>query len=688
MITSFAMRNRRSAIAAAALASVLVMAALRAWTCDDAFITFRVVDQLLAGHGPVYNAGERVQVFTHPLWFLLLAAWSAAGASLFPGVMALSLGLFAAGLAMLWAAFRDKPVALAVVAVALLLSRTVTDFATGGLETALSFALFAAALHALRGGRGARAIGVLALLPLNRLDLLPWVLPFAWIAVRAPRHRALAALALAAPAAAWAIFSVVYYGAPLPNTALAKLGGGLLDRMDTGTAYLAASFLTDPGASALLLLGIAAFVRGLAGRAVLAAPDRRLLAAAATSAGIGVAYILWCGGDFMLGRFVLPILWALAAAILAAAPAQAATGPSPARPTGDAGRVPHAELRFAARAIALLGVLHLVLGKSATQLWLDLPLRDPLRNRSYAGAIDERRYYLPWLGAYSADGYSPRTMPRKRTASGTPEVMSQLGVMGYVASLDQPVEDFFALTDPLLARIAPLPDSRPGHAYRPMPAEFWRWSDPGHAFAEAGLDELAARLRLAHVERDLWSGERLRAIAWLASRRSIALPSVEVAEEGDSRRITVHPAPLFRFPYRPDRYLVQLRMYDDEGLALDGQCRVGRVPEGRDAATAIEIARGAILSLACPKSVTDREGIVMRVGAVVPEPGGPQLRYDEAIPIARPAFRWWARSVPGWLAEGWERAPAAPLAVGALLLAVALGLGRGARPSPPGERRL
>ena len=48
-----------------------------AWVAEDAFITFRAVDNLLAGHGPVWNIGERVQVYTHPLWYLLLSIGTA-----------------------------------------------------------------------------------------------------------------------------------------------------------------------------------------------------------------------------------------------------------------------------------------------------------------------------------------------------------------------------------------------------------------------------------------------------------------------------------------------------------------------------------------------------------------------------------------------------------------------------------
>ena len=45
---------------------VVVMAAAKRWTFDDGFIYFRTVDQILAGNGPVFNAGERVESFTSP----------------------------------------------------------------------------------------------------------------------------------------------------------------------------------------------------------------------------------------------------------------------------------------------------------------------------------------------------------------------------------------------------------------------------------------------------------------------------------------------------------------------------------------------------------------------------------------------------------------------------------------------
>jgi arabinofuranosyltransferase len=43
------------------------------WVQEDAFINFRIIGNLLAGHGPVYNVGERVEVYSDPLWVFSVA---------------------------------------------------------------------------------------------------------------------------------------------------------------------------------------------------------------------------------------------------------------------------------------------------------------------------------------------------------------------------------------------------------------------------------------------------------------------------------------------------------------------------------------------------------------------------------------------------------------------------------------
>ena len=50
------------------------------FVCDDAFISFRYVRNLVEGHGLVFNPGEYVEGYTNFLWVLELAAiWSLLG---------------------------------------------------------------------------------------------------------------------------------------------------------------------------------------------------------------------------------------------------------------------------------------------------------------------------------------------------------------------------------------------------------------------------------------------------------------------------------------------------------------------------------------------------------------------------------------------------------------------------------
>jgi hypothetical protein len=115
----------------------------RAWVCDDAFITFRHVANCLAGYGPVFNPGERVQGFTHPLWFLVLLA----GSTLVePHPLAMILGLVSTVVVILLLAWffrsrRHRGLCLLAAVAMLLSSPTFIEYQTSGLETCLTHLL-------------------------------------------------------------------------------------------------------------------------------------------------------------------------------------------------------------------------------------------------------------------------------------------------------------------------------------------------------------------------------------------------------------------------------------------------------------------------------------------------------------------------------------------------------------------
>jgi hypothetical protein len=56
-----------------ALAFITISLLRTAWVSETAYLTFRTVEHAAAGFGPRWNVAERVQVYDHPLWMLLLA---------------------------------------------------------------------------------------------------------------------------------------------------------------------------------------------------------------------------------------------------------------------------------------------------------------------------------------------------------------------------------------------------------------------------------------------------------------------------------------------------------------------------------------------------------------------------------------------------------------------------------------
>src|SRR5512145_3123213 len=244
-----------------------------AWLGDDAYISFRVIWNVLNGYGLVFNPGERVQAYTHPLWLLVMTAAHAVTREFFFTSLAVSYGF---ALAALLVVARSAPqIAWGAIAFLWLLSsKALVDYTSSGLEYPLSYLLLA--LFHVRfvcvsddpvSNRELRRFGLLAGLAfVNRMDsVLLYALPLAWLGWRALRRRderlgpLLAAVAV--PAAAWVVFATVYYGFPLPNTYYAKVAtgipSGLLYRQ--GFAYLLNSFANDP-----ITLGTVCIAAGLA----------------------------------------------------------------------------------------------------------------------------------------------------------------------------------------------------------------------------------------------------------------------------------------------------------------------------------------------------------------------------------------------------------------------------------------
>ena len=466
------------------LLAVYALAVLRsAWVCDDAFITFRVVDNFVNGHGLRWNVAERVQVYTNPLWMFLLSGfyWFTREiyyTSIFVsvGVSVIAVSIFLFGVA------RTLEQGMLGVLV-LILSKAFVDYSASGLENPLTYLLIVAFwLLYTRPGMTPKGIFGLALIGglagVNRMDTLLLFAPpllAAFLEVRSWRALGLGLVAFL-PFWAWEVFSLIYYGFPFPNTAYAKIATGApaLEVVRQGLFYLLNSICADP----LTLVVVCSAVVW----AFLAREWRQCLAAGGVL--LYIAYVIWIGGDFMSGRFL--------AAPLMAAVCVVATLRTPPAPVAWLACLPVVLLLgFAAPYPTLLADVNY--GKGRTDRW------DP------RGIADERAYYYQDTGLLLA--CRNKQMPthvwaqegRRLRDHRTPTlVFGAVGMRGYFAGPRHYIIDRFALGDPLLARL-PLggPDApwRIGHFNRTPPPGYVESVTEGHnRFSDKRLAEYYDRL--------------------------------------------------------------------------------------------------------------------------------------------------------------------------------------------------
>ena len=248
-----------------------------AWLGDDAYITFRVVQNFVGGYGLTFNPDERVQAYTHPLWMLLLSAAYSVTSDLFYTTLAISYALCALALGTVFRRLHSLWRSALFLGL-LLSSKAFIDYTSSGLEYPLSFLLLAvfytrffavARDAAVLAPRELIGFGLLASLAfLNRSDsILLYAGPLLYLAVVAwPVYRGRLVLfsgVAFAPAVLWLLFSYVYYGFPFPNTYYAKVATGIPRSLQLrqGMAYVANSINFDPFTLGLIALAALVAIR-------------------------------------------------------------------------------------------------------------------------------------------------------------------------------------------------------------------------------------------------------------------------------------------------------------------------------------------------------------------------------------------------------------------------------------------
>ena len=492
-----------SLLLAASLALLGYVLLRTAWLTDDAYITYRAVENFVAGFGPQWNPDERVQAFTHALWFLVVSAFRAMTGEVYYTVYALSIGLTLAAIALVLRKLATSVAMGLAVVVACVGSRAFIDYSTSGLENPLANLLLV--LFVLVFGRDPQApsrrrlgslVFLASLLLTNRLDSGLLVLPVVAVEAWRLRRRAWAPVVLGAlPLVAWELFSVIYYGFLVPNTVYAKLPPNLAmgDLVPQGWLYLKDSLANDPVTLPTIAAGILVPLVLRRWRDIPFAVGLLL----------SMLFVVRVGGDFMSGGFFnTPFVAAIAV--------------------------------LSRYELAGPAVLRLVPAIVALVVGLFTPFPPVLSNGAFdgryeppSGITDERRYYYQNAGLLRDKNLGQPLVTRRQAhvdralARGLYVASTTaIGYAGYFAGRRLHILDPVGLADPLLAR---LPTTRPwriGH--------FQRADVPGYgATLATGRNHIedpgvaAYYDKLALVTRGpLWSVDRVAAIVDLNLGRS------------------------------------------------------------------------------------------------------------------------------------------------------------------------
>ncbi len=493
---------------------LVVFVLRRAWIGDDAFITLRVVENFLDDYGLRYNVEERVQVATHPLWLLILVPVHAMSRDPWITLLAPGLLFSAAAIVVAMRTTVRTDLGRLLLLGSLGLSASFVDYSTSGLEnplTHLLVALLAAECTRTEGPRITPTALLSALLALTRPDAILLGLPTLALSLRAEgalvakvRKTLLGFL----PLFAWGAFALIYFGSPFPNTAIAKLSHGLprAEVLGQGLTYLIHQLLFDPWS--VVVVGLAGATVGLRGPN----SERVLLGSVALYA----VYVVWIGGDFMLGRFWTGPLFLCAIVV--------------ARSADKLGGVAVAA-SLACAALLSLG------SPSGTLTWKS--------TRQQLNGIGDERVGFEALGLAQRPVFRPRARARHTNADRGLEMRESsedrvvvragaAGLRGYFGGPGLVFVDVLALTDPFLARLPAMHtvDWRPGHLQRRTPQGYLESRKRNeNLLVLPGLRQLYEDVRLA-TQDTLWSRARWRAIGRLALGDHQDLPEFDFLRRG------------------------------------------------------------------------------------------------------------------------------------------------------------
>ena len=486
--------------------SYVIVLLKTAWLCDDAYITFRTVDNFVNGYGLRWNIEERVQSFTNPLMMFSLSLFYFFTGEIYYTSIFFTIIISTIAVLFMWKNSASNEMTIVGLLI-LITSNSFVDFSTSGLENPLSnlligiFAWLFLQPSKLSLRSYSQMLFVSSLLMLNRMDTILFIFPalvYSGYILYSSKEYSIPmlfkkGLIAFSPFIIWELFSLFYYGFPFPNTAYAKLGTGISssEYAKQGLLYLLNSLQHDP-------ITIIFIITGLISAYYLEDRKIRML-------GIGLLlyflYVIKIGGDFMSGRFLNTQIY-MAVLILS-------------------------RLQIQTPQIILFAIsIFFISSNINDNPWSTS--RDYGNKELYPdtkvvyGIANERQYYFQKTGLIQTDRTNEMPLnvsawlTRYKSKEDTPKYLVRMciGFVGFFMGRDYYIIDELALSDPLLARLPSVAKKnwRIGHFEREIPAGYLKTLETGEDhFEDKNLGLFYQKLQIM-TRGPLFNFERFKTI--------------------------------------------------------------------------------------------------------------------------------------------------------------------------------
>ena len=292
---------------------------------DDILLTIRTVLNFINGHGPVFNLGERVQAYTHPLWFFILSGVIYITQEIFYTLIFTNAFFSVLSIYIIIKAYDFHKLSFKLFFLFLFLlslSACFVDYTSSGLENGLGFFLFSLLLYCTNKNKWTFIPIISGLLFLTRMDYtliyLPFLIYYTFCKKDLFKNKLFSLSCFFIITFGWLFFSLVYYGSFFPNTYFAKT---LIDAhwsfsLVNAKNYYKVFFDKDIYSFLYIFTYLCYCIYNLCTLRIQSrytANKQNIIQQKnfqviniliSFSIGLYLLYIVWIGGDFMMGRFL------------------------------------------------------------------------------------------------------------------------------------------------------------------------------------------------------------------------------------------------------------------------------------------------------------------------------------------------------------------------------------------------